>query len=174
MPITAPPLPLSRISLFKGFVGVFLPLCLVLAVVGVLHYYTSYTAERRTREASESLNVDLARRTIDSDIGIVVSDLMFLAEHLEQRNLFGGNEVYGSRYPEAWRRISSQTSGQFQNQVGLFTFATIYPERVTLAAVHPVTEEQPPWRRTADSGRSYPDSPAASSSPPRSSSCTST
>jgi len=74
-------------SLFKGFLSIFVPLCVVFAVVGFIHYYTSYTAERKTREASEALNVDLARRMIVSDISSVVRDLMFLAEHIEQQHL---------------------------------------------------------------------------------------
>ncbi len=83
-------------GLFKGFLGIFLPLCLVLAVVGSLHYYTSYSAERSTREASEFLNVGLARRTINSDIRTVVSDLMFLAEHLQLRGLLDAATVTGT------------------------------------------------------------------------------
>ncbi|HHH38838.1 MAG TPA: PAS domain-containing sensor histidine kinase [Sedimenticola sp.] len=304
MPITPPPPPLSRFNLFKRFLGIFLPLCLVLAVVGGLHYYTAYSAERSTREASESLNVDLARRTIDSDIGIVVSDLMFLAEHLQRQGLvapareadtrrigqeflvfarnkglydqiryldergmevvrvnynrgrpeivpeaalqnkssryyfqaalslprgdvyispldlnveggrierplkpvirfgtpvfdatgrrqgiillnylgnrlihnftraaaniadhvellnqegywlssprsgeewgfmFGRSEVYGSHHPAAWARIAREPAGQFQDPDGLFTFATVYPERVALAAVRPPRQRQ--------------------------------
>ncbi len=88
MPIISPPPPLSRIGLLKGFLSIFLPLCLVFAVVGFLHYYTAHEAERRTLETSESLNVDLARRTIVSDIGGVVSDLLFLSEHIERQGLF--------------------------------------------------------------------------------------
>lgn len=52
-----------------------------------MHYYTVYTTERETREASESLNVDLARHMIISDIAGVTSDLMFLAEHIEEQGL---------------------------------------------------------------------------------------
>jgi PAS domain S-box-containing protein len=76
-------------GLLTGFLGVFLPLLLVLGIVGSMHYYTVYTTERSTREASETLNVDLARRMIESDIGDVVADLMFLAEHIERRGLPG-------------------------------------------------------------------------------------
>ena len=87
MPITPPPPPLSRLSLLKEFIGIYVPLCLVLAIVGSMHYYTVYTTERTSREASENLNVDLARRMIISDISTVVSDLMFLARHIEQQGL---------------------------------------------------------------------------------------
>ncbi len=60
---------------------------MVLAVIGSMHYYTVYTTERSAREASESLNVDLARHMIITDIEDVVSDLMFLAEHIEGQGL---------------------------------------------------------------------------------------
>ncbi len=62
-------------------------LCLILGVVGGMHYYTVYTTERTTREASESLNVDLARRMIITDITSVTRDLMFLSEHIESQGL---------------------------------------------------------------------------------------
>ncbi len=87
MPITTPPTPQSRLSLFKRFLRIFLPLCLVLSIVAAMHYYTGYTTERSTREASESLNVDLARHMIASDIRNVVSDLNFLAEHFERQGI---------------------------------------------------------------------------------------
>lgn len=87
MPITPPPTPQSRVNLLKGFLRVFLPLCLALAIVGGMHYYSDYTTERNTREASESLNVDLARRMIAADIRNVVGDLKFLAEHIERQGV---------------------------------------------------------------------------------------
>ena len=87
MPITPPPPPLTRLSLLKGFLGIFVPLGLVLGVVVSMHYYTVYTTERSTREANEILNEDLARRMIISDISGVISDLMFLAEHIERQGV---------------------------------------------------------------------------------------
>jgi len=87
MPITQPPPPISRLRQLKGFLGIFVPLCLVLTIVGAMHYYTVYTTERTTREASEQLNVDLARRMIITDIDAMARDLMFLAEHLEIQGL---------------------------------------------------------------------------------------
>ncbi|WP_320111555.1 ATP-binding protein [Draconibacterium orientale] len=36
-------------------------------------------------------------------------------------------ENFQRYYPEEWKIISSQTSGQFENERGLFTFNTIYP-----------------------------------------------
>lgn len=74
-------------GLLKGFMGIYLPLCMMLTIVGSMHYYTFYTTERNSREASENLNVDLARRMIISDISSVVSDLMFLARHIELQGL---------------------------------------------------------------------------------------
>ena len=87
MPITAPPPPLSRLSLLKGFLGIFVTLLTVLLIVGTMHYYTVYTTERHATKASESLNVDLARQTIEKDISDVVSDLLFLAEHITRSGL---------------------------------------------------------------------------------------
>lgn len=87
MPVAPPPLQTSTLGLFKGFLGIFLPLCVVLFIVGSMHYYTFYTTDRNAIEASESLNVNLARRTIAMDISSVVSDLLFLARHVEEQGL---------------------------------------------------------------------------------------
>ncbi len=37
------------------------------------------------------------------------------------------NRCFGSDFPEAWRKISEEESGQFQNADGLFTFTTVHP-----------------------------------------------
>ncbi|MCG8426025.1 MAG: PAS domain S-box protein, partial [Chromatiales bacterium] len=87
MPITQPPPPVTHLNLLKGFMGFLLPLGLVLLIIGAMHYYTFYTTERASITARESLNVNLARRMIEKDIADVVSDLMFLAEHIERRGL---------------------------------------------------------------------------------------
>ena len=87
MPITPPPAPASRTGLLRGFAAIYLPLCLAFGLVGFIHYYSASSAERHTRESSEQLNVDLARRMIANDIDNVVSDLMFLTEHIEQQGL---------------------------------------------------------------------------------------
>ncbi|MCP3661373.1 MAG: PAS domain S-box protein [Gammaproteobacteria bacterium] len=87
MPIAAPPSPVSHFNLFKGFLGILLVLLGILTIVGAMHYYSVYATERSTREASENLNVDLARRMINSDITNVVSDLTFLAAHIESQGL---------------------------------------------------------------------------------------
>jgi len=88
MPVALPPPPVSHLTLVKQFVRNFAVLCSILAVVASMHYYSFYAAERATREASESLNVDLAQHMITNDISSVVRDLRFLAEHIERRQLF--------------------------------------------------------------------------------------
>ena len=37
------------------------------------------------------------------------------------------NRTFANRYPEAWKTIKNQMSGQFYLEDGFFTFATIYP-----------------------------------------------
>lgn len=66
---------------------IFIPMCLVLMIIGSMHYYTFYTTEHSSIESRELLNVDLAKRMIEKDIADVVSDLLFLAEHIERRGL---------------------------------------------------------------------------------------
>ena len=83
-PFTPPP----GTSLWRSFLGIYLPLLALLLGVGVLHYRTNEAAEQSSRNARESLNVGLARRMLQTDIGAVVSDLRFLAEHLERQRLY--------------------------------------------------------------------------------------
>ncbi len=74
-------------GLSRGFLRIFIPLAGLLAVVMGAHYFSEYRSARITREASETLNVDLARRMIGTDIAGVVADLGFLASHIEARGL---------------------------------------------------------------------------------------
>ncbi|MGR3311384.1 MAG: ATP-binding protein [Candidatus Brocadiales bacterium] len=37
------------------------------------------------------------------------------------------NRTFEYAFPEAWKRISNEESGQFYNEDGLFTFGTVYP-----------------------------------------------
>ncbi|MEN8213217.1 MAG: PAS domain S-box protein [Pseudomonadota bacterium] len=87
MPIINPPAAPTQLGLIRNFITIFAPICLVLLVIGAMHYYTFYTTERSTIESTESLNVDLAHRMIIEEIADVVRDLRFLAEHIESRGL---------------------------------------------------------------------------------------
>ena len=80
--------PPSSWQLLRTFLTILVPLSLLLLIVAFIHYKANQSTERITREASETLNVELARRTINQDIGNVISDLMFLAEHIEKQALF--------------------------------------------------------------------------------------
>jgi PAS domain S-box-containing protein len=87
MPIVQPPTPPTQLGKLRTFVRLFLPILLVLLIIGGMHYYTFYTTEHSRIESTESLNVDLARRMILEDIADVVKDLRFLAEHIEHQGL---------------------------------------------------------------------------------------
>ena len=88
MPVAPPPPPASRLSLLKQFARNAVSLCGVLAIMASMHYYSFYAAERASRDARESLNVDLAQHMISNDISSVVRDLRFLAGHIKRRQLF--------------------------------------------------------------------------------------
>ena len=73
----------ARAGMARIFAGIFTALlCFLLGLLAV-HYYTNYREERTRRESSESLNVEVARRAITADLASVVTDLRFLARHLE-------------------------------------------------------------------------------------------
>ncbi|WP_456404985.1 PAS domain S-box protein [Thiolapillus sp.] len=87
MPIIQPPAQPTHLGQIRTFVSLFLPICLVLLIIGGMHYYTFYTTQHSSIESTESLNVDLAQRMIREDIADVVKDLRFLAEHIESQGL---------------------------------------------------------------------------------------
>ncbi len=87
MPITQAPAAMTRMSIFKGFLGTFLPICLVLLIIGAMHYYVFISTETAAIESRESLNVGLAQRMIEKEIADIVSDLRFLAKHIESQGL---------------------------------------------------------------------------------------
>ncbi len=55
--------------------------------------------------------------------------------------LGNNNRSMKQRYPNAWQQISTEYSGQFENNNGLFTFATIKPTRVALETSDPMAND---------------------------------
>ena len=72
----------------RTFLVLFVPLALLLVAIGAGHFYVNYRTDRLATLHTEALNVDLARRTVGKDVGDVVSDLRFLADHLSSQGLF--------------------------------------------------------------------------------------
>lgn len=83
----APPQPLTRLDLLHAFLRILLAFTALLSLVAAMHYWGYYRAERGLLEASERLNVELARSTIASEIAAVVTDLTFLAEDIREQGL---------------------------------------------------------------------------------------
>lgn len=71
------------LGLARSFAAILIALILLLAAVAAAHYYADYRTERSDREADERLNVQLAQRAVTSDLTAVITDLMFLARHME-------------------------------------------------------------------------------------------
>ncbi len=55
--------------------------------------------------------------------------------------MLDNNQSMKKRYPNAWLRISTEYSGQFESDNGLFTFATIRPTRVALETSDPLAND---------------------------------
>ncbi|MCF6280848.1 MAG: PAS domain S-box protein [Candidatus Polarisedimenticolaceae bacterium] len=55
--------------------------------------------------------------------------------------MLGNNKSMPTRYPAAWQRIAKEHSGQFENNNGLFTFATIKPTQVALETSDPLATD---------------------------------
>ncbi len=82
-----PSLRVTRLDRLRSFLQILLPFTGLLGIVAAMHFYSHYATERGKLEAREQLNVDLARHMIAGDIVSVVTDLMFLAEHIQEQGL---------------------------------------------------------------------------------------
>ena len=111
--MTAPGAGRSRSGLGRSFIGVYLALSLLLCAVFAIHYYAEYRAERTRREISESVHVELARAALASDIAAVVTDLMFLARHLESLS-------FDPVAAQARRRYLAEVFSTFAQEKGLY------------------------------------------------------
>lgn len=76
-----------RRAILRRFVLLVLPLAVLLGGVAAAHYYGNLRLEQVTQESSESLNVELARRTVLNDLRTVISDLSFLSQLNEMHAL---------------------------------------------------------------------------------------
>ena len=137
MPIAPPPPPPSHLNLFKEFFYIFSLLCFLIAIVAGMHYYSFYTTERKTLEASETLNVDLARRMIATDISTVVQDLRFLVEHIERQELIQLAASKRSRMIAQEFRVFAEKRGlydqiRFLNESGMEVVRVNYDRGKTL------------------------------------------
>ncbi|MEA3278252.1 MAG: PAS domain S-box protein [Pseudomonadota bacterium] len=94
-----PSLAVTRLDRLRSFLRILLPFTGLLGIVAAMHYYSHYATERGKLEAREQLNVALARHMIASDVAAVVTDLMFLAEHIQEQGLLDRDA------PEDRRRI---------------------------------------------------------------------
>lgn len=66
--------------------------------------------------------------------------------------MFGRDQTFGSRYPAAWRQVSTGQSGQFVNAEGLFTYATLWPAAQAAHALPPgrvATAQGEAWKIVA-------------------------
>ncbi|MBT8006260.1 MAG: PAS domain S-box protein [Gammaproteobacteria bacterium] len=71
------------IEMARQFLLFFLPMLLILFVAGSIHFYSDYEIRRSATESAELLNIQLAEKMVVGDISRIVSDLLFLAEHIE-------------------------------------------------------------------------------------------
>ncbi len=71
---------LKKSRLFMFFL---VPMVLVLFVAGTIHFYSDYEVRRDSTKRAEQLNIHLAEEMITKDISKIVSDLLFLAEQMD-------------------------------------------------------------------------------------------
>ena len=51
--------------------------------------------------------------------------------------MFGRQDHFGTRYPDAWRQIARGERGQFEDESGLWSFVTVHPQRsATILQAH--------------------------------------
>ncbi len=112
MPHSAQPISVPGLDVAKSFLGISVALLFLLFVVASAHYYSEYRTERLTKQASEALNVELARRMIITDIAAVVPDLLILAEHVT-------HAVDGADWTQQRARLG-RTFSDFSSKKGLY------------------------------------------------------
>lgn len=72
----------SVVEKLRQFLLFLLPMLLILFVAGSIHFYSDYEVRRNAIESAERLNIQIAKKMIENDISRIVSDLLFLAEHI--------------------------------------------------------------------------------------------
>ena len=105
----------------------------------VLRFATPVFDANGTKQGLVILNY-LGQRLLDRfrQVSANIADHIYLlnasgywlsSPHMEQSwgFMYGREDTFQGRYPTAWSRIISQHSGQFDNEAGLFTFATVLP-----------------------------------------------
>jgi len=103
----------ARPRIWPVFVGLSLALTALLASVLIVHFYVDYRAERTSRNAVETLNVELARRAVAADIAAVTTDLMFLRSLLESLS-------FDPAVAEGRRRYLAEVFVTFAREKGLY------------------------------------------------------
>lgn len=106
----------------KHFLTLFLPLAVLLGIVLLVFYRIASRAERKIMEANEARILDLQMEAITHDFGSVVSDLLFLADQTEVKNMLENSKTLGL-VGEEWlsfsRRKGLYDQIRFLNETGM-------------------------------------------------------
>ncbi|MFT6915933.1 MAG: PAS domain S-box-containing protein [Motiliproteus sp.] len=79
------PSPLPRLNI-RQWLLLFLPLALAIYGVMQTHYWLTVSSERSQLAESQNLGVELSRKVVADHLDQVVSQIQFLADHIQQRS----------------------------------------------------------------------------------------
>ena len=99
---------ITRLDLLGHFLIVFLPFLAIFTAATAAHYLTMHNAEQVGRETGEILNVGLARSAVVNDLVGVVTDLMFLADYVQQRGVDDEGRIHELSVGELFRIFAGE------------------------------------------------------------------
>ncbi len=102
----------------RQFLLFFLPMLLMLLVAASIHFYSDYEIRRSSIENAEQLNIQLAQQVIAGDISRIVSDLLFLSDHLNHSA--PTSEQAPEQAPEQKRAAITQLFKSFASNKGIY------------------------------------------------------
>ncbi len=108
MPDRTPRQSITRLDALRQFAAVFLPFMAVFAVATVAHYVTTEHADRVERETREILTVGLARSALVRDLAAAVTDLAFLADYVQRKDLLDDGRFAADTIAELFRSFAGQ------------------------------------------------------------------
>ena len=99
---------ITQLDLLGQFLIVFLPFLAIFMAATAAHYFTMHNAEQVGRETGEILNVGLARSAVVNDLAGVVTDLMFLADYVQQQCVDKEGRIDDLRVGELFRIFAGE------------------------------------------------------------------
>jgi len=100
----------SSLDTVKQFLCIFMPLLVLTTAVAGMFYHEDAISEKVLLENREVHNIELQEKIISNNLNAVISDLMYLSEGHELKEVFGNNseESYKNKLSQEYLSLISQ------------------------------------------------------------------